>query len=159
MQAKLPITDKRRRQAALLRLIRTRVVADQAALVRMLQQRGFSATQASVSRDLRELGMVKAAGRYVPATGIPAAPPPPAEPPQMELIISAQPVGANLIVVRTPPGAASTVAVRLDRSGSPDIVGTLAGDDTIFIAVRSRSHQGAVLAMLKGLTREEPVGP
>ena len=75
-----------------------------------------------------------------------------------ELIISVEPVGANLIVVRTPPGGANAVAVEWDAKHVPEIAGTVAGDDTIFIAVRSRSAQGRLLAMLGGARFERPGG-
>jgi transcriptional regulator of arginine metabolism len=144
--------EKRRRQSSLLRLVRHERLTNQAEIVRRLAQQGFSTTQAGVSRDLRELGLVKASGRYVPvsqvaADGRLAA----GEEPLHELIIGAQPIGANLIVVRTRVGAAGAVAVALDRRAGPEIAGTIAGDDTIFVAVRSRSAQGRALALLRAL--------
>lgn len=65
------------------------------------------------------------------------------------LITAVDPVGANLIVIRTRVGAASTVAVGVDGERFTDVIGTIAGDDTLFIAVRSRSGQGRVVAALK----------
>ncbi|MFH1746732.1 MAG: arginine repressor [Planctomycetota bacterium] len=146
--------EKGERQAALRRLVRQRAMANQNEMVQLLQDLGFHATQASVSRDVRELGLVRVDGRYVPATGLGldrgedggvAVP--------NELIISVEPVGANLIVVKTPPGVASAVALELDQNPRAEMVGTVAGDDTIFVAVRSRSAQGRTLALLKGVTR------
>ena len=67
-----------------------------------------------------------------------------------ELIIATEPIGANLIVVRTASGSANAVAIDLDRRGLSDIAGTVAGDDTIFVAVRSRAAQGRVVAFLNG---------
>jgi len=144
---------KRQRQTALLHLARQRGATSQLEIVRMLRKQGIAATQTSVSRDLRELGLVKVQGRYVPAARVlRVGPHPPAEGPLHELITQAEPVGANLIVVRTRVGAANAVAAELDETHAPDIAGTLAGDDTIFVAVRSRSAQGRVLAMLNQLT-------
>ena len=134
---------KRERQAALLKLIRRRRLKSQEEIVRMLNSKGFAAGQASVSRDLRELGVVKVGGRYtLPDRAGPAAA---ANGHGNELIVSAEPVGANLVVIRTVIGAANTIAVGLDRLESSDIVGTVAGDDTIFVAVRSRTGQGRVV--------------
>jgi transcriptional regulator of arginine metabolism len=145
------------RQAALLRLVRRRSVSSQDEMVRLLHKRGFSATQSSISRDVRELGLVRVNGRYVPATrvGLPRSPGvlPDRD---SELIIAAEPVGANLIVVKTSPGSANAVAIDVDREELPEIAGTVAGDDTIFIAVRSRAAQGHVLAMLRGALGGDP---
>lgn len=142
--------EKRHRQAALLRLVRERAVANQRQMVRTLRQLGFAATQASVSRDLRELGLVKVDGVYraLARLGSGRAVAAPADP-LSKLITAVEPVGANLIVVRTRVGAASTVAVELDRRQCPEIAGTIAGDDTIFVAVRSRSAQGRAVALLQ----------
>ncbi len=144
--------EKQHRQAALLRLVRRHAVANQKQLVRALRRLGFAATQASVSRDLRDLGLVKVDGVYraLPRLGAGRAAPPAVDP-LSRLITAVEPVGATLIVVRTRVGAASTVAVELDRRQCPDIVGTIAGDDTIFVAVRSRSAQGRGAALLRRL--------
>ena len=143
--------ERRARHAMLLRLVRRRRLASQKEMVTLLRKHGFKVTQASVSRDVRELGLVRVDGWYVPAAQVGVER---AEKNEMpfgnELIISAELVGANLIVIKTPPGAASTVAVELDGRGVPQIAGTVAGDDTIFVAVRSRAAQGQVLALLKG---------
>ncbi len=140
---------KRRRQAALLRLVHERPTRSQAELARLLSRGGHLATQASVSRDIRELGLVKVNGRYLSPGRLrrngAAAP----ELAENELITAVDPVGANLVVVRTRVGAASAVAVELDRVGLAEIAGTLAGDDTVFVAVRSRSAQGRVVAFLR----------
>ncbi len=128
-------------------------------MVELLRDLGIHATQSSVSRDVRELGLVRVGGQYMPAArlagdraarvGLGF---------RSELIISVDPVGSNLIVVKTPPGTANAVAIELDRKQLPEIAGTLAGDDTIFIAVRSRSAQGRALALLRG-ARHVDVAP
>jgi transcriptional regulator of arginine metabolism len=144
--------EKGRRQAALLRLVRRRALSSQDEMVRLLRGLGFRATQSSISRDVRELGLVRVDGRYVPAARLGVGRPQDLTSDlKTELIISMEPVGANLIVLRTPPGGANAVAVDLDRKNLPQIAGTVAGDDTIFVAVRSRSAQGRVLALLKGV--------
>jgi transcriptional regulator of arginine metabolism len=143
--------DKRKRQVALLKLVRGQVVANQNEMVRLLKAAGNAATQTSVSRDVRELGLLKVRGRYVPATQVTARAARQPESPLSELITTLEPAGANLIVVRTRIGAANTVAVEIDHAAIPDIVGTVAGDDTILVAVRSRSAQGRVMALLRRL--------
>lgn len=145
--------EKRRRQSALLRLVRRQAAANQAQIVQMLRDAGFEATQASVSRDLRELGLVKVNGRYQSVASLARARGAAPADALHELITSIEPVGANLIVVHVRVGAASTVAVEIDRHRSADIAGTIAGDDTILVAVKSRSAQGRALALLAQMGR------
>jgi transcriptional regulator of arginine metabolism len=145
------MTEKHRRQVALLKLVRERAIANQNEMVRLLKQSGTAATQASVSRDLRELGLLKVGGRYLPAARLTARSARRPESSLSELITTLEPAGANLIVVRTRVGAASTVGIEIDNAGIPDIVGTVAGDDTVFVAVRSRSAQGRAMALLRRL--------
>ena len=141
-------TEKKQRQARILELISNHSVGSQAEIVSLLRHDEITATQASISRDIRELGLIKLEGSYVRANGsardglgIAAE--------RNELVISITPVGANLIVVRTRTGAASVIAAQLDAQHSSDIVGTLAGDDTIFVAVLSRAAQGRIMAILR----------
>ncbi len=142
---------KRARQAALLRLLRRRPVTRQQEIVALMQAQGYVITQSSVSRDLRELGLVKAAGRYVPLARLrpQGGRRRSADGPVHELVTEVDAAGAHLVVIRTPVGAASAVAVELDRRRLPGVVGTVAGDDTIFAAVRSRAAQGRLVALLR----------
>lgn len=145
------LEHKQARQAALLRLLRHRSVASQQEIVALMQAQGYEVTQASVSRDLRELGLVKAAGRYMPLARVRrrGGRLRSADGPLHELITEVDAAGAHLVVIRTPVGAASAVAVELDRRRLPGVVGTVAGDDTIFAAVRSRAAQGRLVALVK----------
>ncbi|MFO0839281.1 MAG: arginine repressor [Phycisphaerae bacterium] len=150
---------KQLRQQRLLQLVRERAIGNQAQIVQLMRRFGLEATQASVSRDMRELGLIKVRGRYVPPSGLAGAlPDDPVAAELSGLITTIQPVGANLVVLRTPPGEASSAAVTLDRQQIREIAGTLAGDDTIFIAVKSRSDQGRVVARLRGWVRTAPAG-
>ena len=143
------MSEKAARQAALLRLARKRSLATQDEMVHGLRELGFESTQSSISRDVRELGLVRVDGSYVPAAaagyGAAADRLPDRDD---ELIIRTEPVGANLVVIHTTAGSANAVAIDLDRQDLPEIAGTVAGDDTIFVAVRSRAAQGRVLALL-----------
>lgn len=142
--------DKQKRQSELLRLVRQRRLTDQQQIVRLMRSRGYDVTQASISRDVRELGLVKADGRYVQLSEIGQNRTAGDLSARIDgLITSVEPAGANLVVVRTATGAASAVAVALDEHRLPDTIGTIAGDDTIFIAVRSRNAQGRVVGILK----------
>ena len=114
--------DKGRRQKKLLAIIRARAVRNQVEMVRRLHESGISATQASVSRDIRELGLVKVKGRYGTAERMFGS----GESNGNELITMIEAVGANMIVVRTLVGSANAVAVELDRMDVPEIVGTTA---------------------------------
>ena len=145
----IQMNKKNRRQAALLRIIELHPVTNQEELVQRLRADGFNATQSSISRDVRELGLVRLRGQYVPAKRLNADSAVVTSIYKNELITFSEPVGANLIVVKTPAGMASAVAVDLDKQRWPEIVGTVAGDDTIFVAVRSRAAQGQVLSRVR----------
>lgn len=149
------VLDKRHRQAALLKLIRSRKIANQMEAVAGLKEAGVPATQASVSRDIRELALVKVGGYYQPASRVVAESPGTVRSPAIELVIGVEPIGANLVIVHTTPGSASAVAAELDKDHWPAVAGTIAGDDTIFIAVRSRTDQGMLLAMVNGWLKQK----
>jgi transcriptional regulator of arginine metabolism len=124
--------DKRERQQKILSLIQSRPVGTQEDLRALLERAGVPATQSSVSRDLEELGVVKHHGHYtLPRTNGTAA----------RGLVSLDQAGESLVIARTIPGLASAVAVEIDAAGIPDIVGTIAGEDTIFVAVRDAKGQ------------------
>ena len=129
--------EKERRQQTILNLIRSRRIGTQQQLAGQLERAGIPATQSSISRDLVELGVVKQRGHYaVPrATNGAAA----------RGLLGMEPAGDNLVVAKCLPGLASAVAVEIDRAGVVEIVGTLAGEDTIFIAVADRKAQRAAI--------------
>lgn len=139
---------KAHRQRTLLRLVGERTLATQADLVRALRGAGIRATQATVSRDIVELGLVKVARE-----GHHAYAPPPAPGSsgveRLRRFCEDYPVEAalagNLVVLRSLPGSANALAVALDSSGFVEIVGTIAGDDTVFVAV-PHERAGASLA-------------
>lgn len=150
----LVVTAKSERQALLSKLVREQPLESQEQMVELLRKKGYEVTQASVSRDLRELGLVKVNGRYVRLGKIRRPRREIEKDPRLdELITDVDAAGACLVVVRTVVGAAGTVAVALDERKLPDVVGTIAGDDTIFVAVRSRAAQGRVTAFLRAHQR------
>lgn len=132
--------NKKPRQNALVEIVKRNAIYSQSELAAELGSKGFTVTQASVSRDLDELGIVKLNGRYVrPTFGGTEA----------DLgTVSFDTAGENLIVGRCSSGLASAITVRIDRTGISQIVGTIAGDDTILIAVKNATDQSAVLDML-----------
>ena len=125
--------QKETRQQRILSLIRARRIGTQDELAAHLERAGVVATQSSVSRDLVELGIVKHRGHYTlpKSTNGSAA----------RGLLSLDTAGEVLVVARCDSGMASAVAVEIDRAGLPEIVGTLAGEDTIFIAVTDRKAQ------------------
>lgn len=131
-----PEKSKAKRQRELLALIREEVIGTQTELAARLKARGMSCTQVSISRDIRELGLVKQGGRYV-ATGhlSPAEKAVDLSKNVSVFVRSIIPVGDNLVVVQTLPGTAHSVGVMLDGLNWSELVGTVAGDDTIFLAV------------------------
>ncbi len=136
------------RRSAILRILRNGVVRRQNELVTLLRQDGFEVTQSSISRDLRDLGVLKASGRYVM---------PPDEVTRAngdfdmlaQFVRQIRTAGASLTVVRTTIGAAQSVAVAIDRAEWPEVVGTISGDDTIFIATENHAAQSQLLARLR----------
>jgi transcriptional regulator of arginine metabolism len=129
--------DKEKRQQKLLSLIRAKPVSTQGELASHLERAGFAATQSSISRDLEELGVVKRRGRYsVPRAADGAA---------ARGLVSLDVAGDALVVARCEPGLASAVAVEIDGAAIKEIVGTIAGEDTIFVAVAERKAQRAVI--------------
>jgi transcriptional regulator of arginine metabolism len=128
---------KTKRQQKILSLIRARHIGTQQELSALLERAGFVATQSSISRDLEELGVVKHRGYYtLPRAENGAA---------TRGLLGLDPAGDCLVVAKCEPGLASSVAVEIDRAAIPEIIGTLAGEDTIFIAVPERKAQRAVM--------------
>jgi transcriptional regulator of arginine metabolism len=123
---------KRERQKRILNLIRAKRIGTQEEVRAHLEQTGVPATQSSVSRDLEELGVIKHHGFYaMPHANGDAA----------RGLLSLDVAGDVLVVARCLPGRASSVAVEIDDAAIPEVVGTLAGEDTIFIAVHDQKTQ------------------
>jgi transcriptional regulator of arginine metabolism len=129
--------QKEQRQKRILSLIRARRIGTQEELTEHLERAGVPATQSSVSRDLVELGVIKHNGHYT----VPRA----ANGATARGLLEIETAGEALVVARCEPGLASAVAVEIDRAGVPEIVGTLAGEDTVFIAVVDRKAQRAAV--------------
>jgi len=124
--------EERRQQ--ILRLIDAQAIKSQAALSEQLLKAGIEVNQATLSRDLRDLGVVKGKNGYeLPAAATPA---PPGQTSLWQVVnswvLSATPA-QNQIVLRTPPGGAQTLGVAIDRSELSEVIGTIAGDDTVLV--------------------------
>jgi len=147
------MTDlKERRQRAIAALIRGHALSSQEELADRLGSLGFAVTQATISRDLEQIGAVKVRREgqlsYALPEGMSVAPPRLAAV-FRDWVRSLEPAG-NLVVIRTPPGSAHLVGVVLDQSELPEIVGTICGDDTIFIACHSSNEADALCSKLRG---------
>ncbi|MEP6883535.1 MAG: arginine repressor [Gammaproteobacteria bacterium] len=127
------------RRTVLAKIIREQSVGRQTELVAMLRKHGHVATQSSVSRDLRELGVAKMGDRYVlPETAVPAK----NDFSSLKQFVNARlRAGTNLTVLKTTVGSAQSVAVAIDTAQWPEVIGTISGDDTIFIATAGAREQ------------------
>jgi transcriptional regulator of arginine metabolism len=140
--------EQNERRRAIARLIEAQPIQRQAELVELLRQEGFPATQSSVSRDLRDLGAAKTKNGY--------SLPKPSEVDNAqalqlvaEFVREIRTAGPNLLVIMTQVGAAQRVAVTLDDIAWPEIVGTLSGDDTIFVATVGSTQQRRLRGRLR----------
>jgi transcriptional regulator of arginine metabolism len=152
--------SKTARHARIVSLIRERAVRSQGELGELLAAEGLSTTQATLSRDLEELGAIKvrgtdgsAASYVIPEEGQGPLRTAEQAPERLRRLLRELLTGAdssgNLVVLRVPAGAAQFLASALDRAGLPEVVGTIAGDDTIMVVVRDPSATngpGAALA-------------
>ncbi len=160
---------KAARHARIVAVLAERAVRSQAQLAAVLADEGVHVTQATLSRDLDELGAVKlrAADGGLPVYVVPedGAPLPPraadADPPQRlsrllgDLLVSTE-ASANLVVLRTPPGASQFLASALDRARLPEVLGTVAGDDTILVVARDTAGGRALAGRLTDLAKPRP---
>ncbi|MCU1692576.1 MAG: arginine repressor, ArgR [Frankiales bacterium] len=164
-----PLT-KAARQARIVELLETRPVASQTELGRLLAADGVAVTQATVSRDLEELGAVKVRTSggttyAVPPDGAPRGGTSEAVDARLarlleELLVSAEATG-DVVVVRTPPGGAHLLGSALDRAGLPEVAGTVAGDDTVLLVTRTPATptSGTLATRLLRLAEGRPVDP
>ena len=142
-----------KRREAIRRLLESGPAGNQQSVVAALLAQGFEATQSSVSRDLRELGAIKTHYGYELATSTRESDDEVAQ--VADLLRDLQPAGPNLLVIKTAIGAAQRVALALDRSGWPEIVGNVGGDDTVFAATASAAAQRNLLARIEHATARQ----
>lgn len=163
-------TTRAARHQRIAELLDRHPVASQGRLLDLLGRDGISVTQATLSRDLVELGAVKIRQGgtrdllyAVPAQGGDSTPRPAQDTTELatrlarlceELLVSAR-ATANQAVLRTPPGAAQYLASAIDRSDSPDVLGTIAGDDTILVITSTPNGGAAAAARLLALAGTE----
>lgn len=131
------------RREKLKQLVASRRLSRQAEIVQELKRLGFSVTQSCVSRDIARLGIVKMNGVY-------------SLPPRLRAmghgqILALDTAGDNLIVIKTEPGEAAPVALAIDHAQFAEVVGTVAGDDTLFVAVKTAVNQRVAIRRIKEL--------
>jgi transcriptional regulator of arginine metabolism len=145
-------TQQHDRRNAIVRILRAGLIRKQEDLVRLLKKEGHEVTQSSVSRDLRDMGVLKASGRYVlPAEEVIRTNGDFAM--LSQFVRELRRAGPSLTVLRTTIGAAQSVAVAIDRAEWPEVAGTISGDDTIFIATANGRAQDELLARLHQIFR------
>ena len=154
---------KQLRQRAIRDLVAQRPIRTQQALAAALRERGFRTTQATISRDVAELGLIKASREGTTAYALPPR------------LVEAETSGEDrlrklladlpleiheaglLLVLRTLPGSAHAIAAALDRARWPEVAGSIAGDDTVFVATPTERHARSLLTRLTayGIARKE----
>ncbi|RJO65856.1 MAG: hypothetical protein C4523_15085 [Myxococcales bacterium] len=146
------MTDTEARRAAILKLVGEQRIRTQSELAKRLKKEGFAATQTTLSRDIAALKLAKAAGGYAaPNLGFP-----PGLAQKLEgKITRVVRGGPYLVVVHTNAGEASAVALTLDHEAWPMVAGTVAGDDTLFVACDQAKDTNEVLRRLKSVAPDK----
>ena len=140
------------RRNAIVRILRDGLVRKQEDLVDLLKKEGHDVTQSSISRDLRDLGVLKASGRYVlPSDEVARANGDFAT--LAQFVRGLRRAGPSITILRTTIGSAQSVAVAIDRAEWPEVAGTISGDDTIFIATANARSQDELIARLQTIFR------
>lgn len=157
MPSKVGLGKKRR--AAIEQILLHHTIGNQSELLQKLYARGIRVTQSSVSRDLREMGVIRVEGRYLPASALSGNTTHPAELTGVAaFVLGMKAAGPNILVVKTPPGLASSVALAIDRAAWPEVAGTVAGDDTFFLATPGHRQQKIVEARISLIMKETAGG-
>ena len=142
--------NKSFRQSQILKLIQAQRIHTQEELARELGKAGVQTTQVTLSRDMRELGLAKTAEGYQRFAGDAAPTGPDLEMMISEFLTDAR-VAQNLLVLKTSPGNASSLATALDRAKWPEVVGTIAGDDTILVIAPDNAQAEGLKARILAL--------
>jgi transcriptional regulator of arginine metabolism len=143
---------KERRQRVIADLIRSAALSSQDELAERLGSLGYAVTQATISRDLEQLGAIKVRREGLLSYALPDAIRAEASP-QLAAVFrdwvrSVEPA-ASLVVIKTPPGSAHLIGFALDNAALPEVVGTICGDDTMFVACRSASEAESLSAKFR----------
>ena len=144
--------SKLSRHKAILELLDDDPIASQEELQKLLHRRGVEAGQATLSRDIRELGLVKSAGGYsLPGREVPAETDLPSVDRLVREFVTSVRTAQNLLVTKTSIGSAQPVAAALDEENWPEAIGTIAGDDTILIVCENNRAAGRLADRIQGM--------
>jgi transcriptional regulator of arginine metabolism len=142
--------SKLSRQKVILDLLEQGPVASQEELQKLLHRRGLDAGQATLSRDIRELGLVKSAGGYsLPGREVAAETDLPSVGRLVREFVTSVRAAENLLVTKTSIGSAQPVAAALDEENWPEAIGTIAGDDTILIICQDKRAAGRLAGRIQ----------
>lgn len=144
--------SKNARQGIILEIVRKGGVGSQEELSLLLQKEGIDVTQSTLSRDIRELGLVKVRGNYQISGELNSTPPNEILRRAFEQFVIRTGVSGNMAVIRTSPGNAHSIGVVLDAAQWPEVMGTVAGDDTVFVLLRSSNLGKKLLERIQELT-------
>jgi len=153
------MSDKACRQRRVREILERERVTNQQRLQRLLHAEGIEATQATLSSDLRDLGVLKGSDGYtLPGPGAAPSPQSPELRRALEEFLTGSGQAGNLVVLRTGPGRAQVLGDEIDRSRISHVVGTVAGDDTLFIACPSAAAASQLLRKIRSLAGQSPEG-
>jgi len=141
--------SKKARHGRILAIIRKHDVASQEELSKYLEREAAKVTQSTLSRDIRELAIVKSRGRYQAAPARNSVPSPESVRRAFQQLILCSGASGNIVMIRTPPGSAHSLGVVLDTLEWAEILGTVAGDDTVFVLLRNQRLGGKVLKRIR----------
>lgn len=144
--------SKKARQGRILEAAGKRQVRSQREFLSFLKRDGIRVTQSTLSRDIRELGLMKVRGRYQAAGQERPAPPGEMLRRALAQYVVRTGVSGNIVMIKTSPGNAHSVAVVLDAAQWPEVLGTVAGDDTVFVLLRQGRSGRKVLAKFQELS-------
>lgn len=144
--------SKKARQGRILEITRKGPVRSQEELSVLLKREGAEVTQSTLSRDIRELGLVKVRGTYQVSGELRSSPPDEVLRRAFEQFVVRTGISGNIVMIKTSPGNAHSVGVVLDAAQWPEILGTVAGDDTVFVLLRNDSLGRKVLGRIRGLS-------
>jgi len=144
--------NKSHRQDQILKLVRSRRIHTQEELAKLLQSVAINATQVTLSRDIRDLGLVKTQHGYTQSVEIAGPAGPDFATVARDSLLDVR-IAQNLLVLRTPPALANALASALDHADWPEVTGTIAGDDTVLVVAPDAQTAEALRSKLAGFLR------
>ncbi len=141
--------SKKGRHARILEILRKNKVSSQDELSMLLSREGVRVTQPTLSRDIREIGLVKVRGVYQIPDEHMAAPPAEIIKRSLQQLVTSSAASGNIVMVKTSPGFGHSLGVVLDSAQWPEVLGTVAGDDTVFILLRNTRFGRKVLRRIQ----------